>query len=357
MNETFHRADDLRAFASAIFSAAGWSDREAGETADHLVLANLSGHDSHGVGIIPLYIDAFDAGLLKPTNRPRIRLEAAPFLVVEGNVALGPPAANFALRQAIAMADAGGVSIVNLLGAHHVGRIGHYAEMAAEAGLISMFWVNVAGRPPIVAPHGAREARFGTNPHTMGVPCGQTPLILDFATSRMAHGKARVALNKGEPVREGYLIDHAGHPTTNPAAVFASPLGALLPFGDHKGAGIAVMAEILSAGLAAGPTMPETPAKAWVLNSLFGILIDPARLDPDGARDARVQGLADFLRSAAPRAGFDAVRAPGDAEREARAQREREGIAIDATTWGLICAAAAKVGVMPPSGYPARPTL
>ena len=98
-----------------------------------------------------------------------------------------------------AMAQTGGVAIVNLLDSHHIGRIGHYAEVAAEAGLISFFWVNVAGRPPIVAPYAAKEARFGTNPHAIGIPVpGGDPLILDFATSRMAHGKARVALNKGE---------------------------------------------------------------------------------------------------------------------------------------------------------------
>lgn len=341
-----HAPADLHKIAAATFEAAGWSTSDARETAEHLVLANLSGHDSHGIGMLPLYMNAHTEGLLLPTAKPETKINAAPFLVIDAHVALGQPAANAAMRQACTMAKASGVAILNLINAHHVGRIGHYAEIAAAQGLVSMFWVNVAGRPPIVAPHGSREARWGTNPHAMGVPCGKDPLILDFATSRMAHGKARVALNKGVPVPDGFLIDHEGHDSTDPACVFDAPLGALLPFGDHKGAGIALIAEILSAGLSDGPTMPDTARKTWIINSLFGIIIDPARLSPDTAgQNARTAMLADFVRSAAPRDGTDKVRAPGDIERETRALRARDGIPVDAETWRLVCEVAAGVGV------------
>lgn len=346
-----HTAAELHRVAAATFEAAGWPASDARETAEHLVLANLSGHDSHGIGVLPLYMNAHAEGLLLPGAKPETKIDAAPFLVIDAHVALGQPVANAATRRACTMAKAAGVAIVNLVNAHHVGRIGHYAEIAAAQGLVSMFWVNVAGRPPIVAPHGSREARWGTNPHAMGVPCGDgsggnAPLILDFATSRMAHGKARVALNKGVPVPEGFLIDHEGQASTDPACVFEAPLGALLPFGDHKGAGIALIAEILSAGLSNGPTMPETPHKTWIINSLFGIIIDPARLSPDVAgQNMRTAMLADFVRSAAPRDGTDKVRAPGDIERETRLVRARDGIPLDDETWRLVCEAAARVGV------------
>ncbi len=345
-----HSAAKLEDLVVRIFTAAGWSASEAGETARHLVLANLSGHDSHGVSMVPIYINSFINGHMSPKSVPEIRVDAAPFLVIDGKVSLGQPTANAATRRAIGMAKTGGVCILNLLNTHHIGRIGNYAEMAAEAGLISMFWVNVAGRPPIVAPFGARESRLGTNPHTIGVPCGETPLILDFATSRMAHGKARMAHNKGEQVPPGYLIDKDGVPTTDPQSVFddgtGGPMGSLLSFGDYKGAGIGLMAEILSAGLAGGPTMPETPRKGWVINNLMGILIDPARLDPSGTGgEARTEVLANYIRSAQPQAGIDKVRAPGDIERETRIVRQRDGIAVDAGTWKLIVEAAEKVGV------------
>ncbi len=342
------KADHLRETTIRIFTAAGWPHDDAAEVARHFVLANLSGHDSHGIGMLPLYISAVKDGLLKPSNMPVDRINAAPFLHIDANIALGQPTARKAVLRASDMALSGGVAILNLVDAHHIGRIGDYAEQAAARGLISMFWVNVAGRPPIVAPHGAREARWGTNPHAIGVPTGDDrPLILDFATSRMAHGKARVALNKGEQVADGFLIDADGHATNDPATVFPPmPMGALLPFGDHKGAGIALIAEIFSAGLTGGALIKDKPARSWIINSLFGILIDPARLEPDqGARNARINAIADYVRSAAPRDGHDKVRAPGDMERETREQRSAEGIALDHETWRQIVEAGGQFGV------------
>jgi hydroxycarboxylate dehydrogenase B len=338
----------LTRLSKAVFLAAGWPEADAAEVARHFTLANLSGHDSHGIGMLPLYVRSFRDGLLKPSNTPVDRNDTPPFLVIDGQIALGQPTATRAVQRAAVVAASHGVAILNLVDAHHIGRIGDYAEQAAERGLISMFWVNVAGRPPIVAAHGAKEGRWGTNPHAIGVPAADgNHLILDFATSRMAHGKVRVALNKGVPVPSGYLIDSDGHPTTDPAVAFAPPpLGALLPFGEHKGAGLAFMVEILSAGLTGGALIKDKPARSWIINSLFGILIDPMRLDLDGqAREARIASVTDFLRAAQPQDPANPVRAPGDVERELRFARHRDGIPLDDETWRQISAAAASFGI------------
>jgi uncharacterized oxidoreductase len=298
--------------------------------------------------MVPLYIRSFRDGWLKPANTPVDRVNAPPFLVIDAQVALGQPTATNAVQRAASMAKAQGVAILNLIDAHHIGRIGDYAEQAAAHGLISLFWVNVAGRPPIVAAHGAKEGRWGTNPHAIGIPSPDgAHLVLDFATSRMAHGKVRVALNKGEQVAEGYLIDSDGRPTTDPAVAFApGPLGALLPFGEHKGAGLAFMVELLSAGLAGGALIKDKPARTWIINSLFGILIDPLRLDPDAAsRAERIASVTAFLRAAQPQDPGDPVRAPGDKEREMRALRLRDGIPLDDETWRQIVEAAAGFGI------------
>ncbi|CAM5180436.1 hypothetical protein ARD30_22155 [Bosea thiooxidans] len=350
MPHRLHRPESLRSLMRDMVVKAGWTEAEAQETAEHLVLANLSGHDSHGVGMIPLYFQSLADGNLSPQSQPRTRLDAAPFLIIDGEVALGQPNARNAVDRAAAMAKTSGVAIVNLLDSHHIGRIGHYAEVAAEAGLISIFWVNVAGRPPIVAPYAAKEARFGTNPHAIGIPVpGGEPLILDFATSRMAHGKARVALNKGEPVPPGYIIDGEGRPTTDPAHVFASPdhpLGALLPFGDHKGAGLSLIAELLSAGLMGAARIDQKPQKTWIINSLFGVIIDPARLEPDAAlRKSRIESYLAFVRAAKPQDAANPVLAPGDKERQLRAERGAAGIPLDDETWSQIRAAAARFGI------------
>ena len=348
-----HSPQSLRVLVAAMVTTAGWTADEARETADHLVLANLSGHDSHGVGMLPLYFQSLADGNLSPLSRPTARLDAAPFLIIDAGVALGQPAARDAVEQAATMAKAAGVAILNLLDAHHIGRIGHYAEVAAAQELISLFWVNVAGRPPIVAPHGAIEARFGTNPHAIGIPVpGAEPIILDFATSRMAHGKARVALNKGVPVPPGFIIDGEGRPTTEPRHVFlhglaeGEALGALLPFGDHKGAGLSLIAELLSAGLMGAARIDEKPAKSWIINSLFGILIDPARLEPDaGLRQGRIESYLAFVRAAKPQDAAQPVLTPGEKERAMRIVRERDGIPLDDETWSQIKAAAAAHGL------------
>jgi uncharacterized oxidoreductase len=300
--------------------------------------------------MLPLYFQSLADGNLSPASQPQTRVDAAPFLIIDGKIALGQPNARNAVDRAIAMAQTGGVAIVNLLDSHHIGRIGHYAEVAADAGLISFFWVNVAGRPPIVAPYAAKEARFGTNPHAIGIPVpGGDPLILDFATSRMAHGKARVALNKGEQVPPGYIIDGEGRPTTDPAHVFASPdhpLGALLPFGDHKGAGLSLIAELLSAGLMGAARIDQKPQKTWVINSLFGVIIDPARLEPDAElRRSRTESYLAFVRAAKPMDPANPVLAPGDKERKVRIERQAAGIPLDDETWSQIVAAARQHGL------------
>ncbi|BCB20093.1 malate/lactate/ureidoglycolate dehydrogenase [Bosea sp. ANAM02] len=350
MSHRLHRPESLHALVRDMVVKAGWTQAEAKETADHLVLANLSGHDSHGIGMLPLYFQSLADGNLDPQARPETRVDAAPFLIIDGKVALGQPNARNAVDRAVTMAQSGGVAIVNLLDSHHIGRIGHYAEVAAEAGLISFFWVNVAGRPPIVAPYAAKEARFGTNPHAIGIPVpGGDPLILDFATSRMAHGKARVALNKGEQVPPGYIIDGEGRPTTDPAHVFASPdhpLGALLPFGDHKGAGLSLIAELLSAGLMGAARIDQKPQRTWVINSLFGIIIDPARLEPDAElRRSRTESYLAFVRAAKPMDPANPVLAPGDKERKVRIERQAAGIPLDDETWSQIVAAARRHGL------------
>lgn len=346
MATTLHRAEALTGLCRRILMGAGWPEDQAATTADHLVLANLSGHDSHGVGMLPGYIGSWRDGWLTPGNQPETRLEAPPFLTIEANRALGPTVAEGATRRAIAMAKSHGACLLTLANAHHIGRIGHYAELAAAAGLISMFWVNVAGRPSTVAPFGAAESRFGTNPHCIGVPNGTEPLILDFATSRMAHGKARVAYNKGERVPDGYLIDADGLPTNDPGVVMNERSGALLPFGDHKGAGIALMAEILGAALTGAPMVHTTEARSWIINSLFAVIFDPTRIDPDeNSRAARIAGLAAWQRSARTQPGIDHVRSPGDRERELRRERRRDGIPVDDETWRQLQAAADAAGV------------
>ena len=172
-----------------------------------------------------------------------------------------------------------GVCVVGLAHSHHLGRIGHWAEQCIGHGLVSIHFVNVLSRP-IVAPFGGRDARLGTNPFCVGIPRpGGDPIVLDFATSKIAQGKTRVAYNKGVPVEPGTIIDNHGEPTTDPRFTVIEPLGRLLPFGEHKGVGPGadLRAARRRARRAARPAA-RSDGRRSVLNSMFSILVDPAKI-------------------------------------------------------------------------------
>jgi uncharacterized oxidoreductase len=348
-------ADALRRHMAAVLQAAGSASGEARQVADNLVMANLSGHDSHGVGMIPRYIESKLEGGLQPNTSARVTLDAGSLLALDGQHGYGQVVGVQAMEMAMARAGETGSCIMALAHAHHLGRIGHFAELAVARGLVAIHFVNVLSRP-VVAPWGGSDGRFGTNPCCIGIPLKRRePFVLDFATSRVAQGKMRVAHNEGRQVPPGYLIDEHGRPTTNPGVVVVPQsnglLGALLPFGEHKGYGLAVACELLGGALSGGGTWHRTPdAKREVLNGMTTILIDPNCLGTAASFEQEALAFIDWLRCSPTAEGFDALRIAGEPEREARARRERDGVEIDDHTWAEIVAAANKVGL---TGLPA----
>lgn len=344
------QAQELRAQCASIFVATGSSPEEAETVAANLVMANLSGHDSHGVGMLPRYVDAVLEGGLTPNAKVKVLLDAGALLSLDGQHGYGQTIGEQAMELGMARAKAHGSCIMALADSHHLGRIGHFAEMAVAQGLVSLHFVNVKTRPA-VAPWGGTDGRFGTNPCCIGVPLkGQPPFVLDFATSRVAQGKMRVAHNQGKSVQPGLLIDEHGQPTTNPGVVVVPQangfFGALMPFGEHKGYGMAVACELLGGALTGGGTWHQkaTVARA-VYNSMLTILIDPAKLGTQQALETEAPAFVDWLRQSPPADGTQAVQIAGEPERRARLAREKDGIEIDGITWGEIVAAAGKVGL------------
>lgn len=342
-------AADLTAQVAAILTAAGSSADEAQTVASNLVLANLSGHDSHGVGMVPRYVDAVLEGGLKPNTGVRTLLDTGTLLTLDGQRGYGQVVGAQAMALGMARAKQHGSCIMSLANAHHLGRIGHFAEMAVAQGLVSLHFVNVLSRP-VVAPHDGGDGRFGTNPCCIGVPmAGAEPFVLDFATSRVAQGKMRVAYNEGRQAEPGTLIDEHGRPTTDPGVVVVPQsnglFGALMTFGEHKGYGMAVACELLGGALTGSGTWhrPADHARA-VVNGMLTVLIDPARLGTQAAFEQEAHAFVDWLRQSPAAPGSDGVRIAGEPEREARAQRGRDGITVDDATWGEIEQAAAKVG-------------
>ncbi len=348
MTKTFSAAD-LRGQCAAILGAAGSSANEAATVADNLVLANLSGHDSHGVGMVPRYVDAILEKGLVPNASAKVVLDAGALVSMDGQRGYGQVVGEQAMALGIDHAKAQGSCILALANAHHLGRIGHFAEMAVGRGLVSIHFVNVLSRP-VVAPWGGGDGRYGTNPCCIGVPLGkQPPFVLDFATSRVAQGKMRVAHNEGRKVDPGYLIDEDGRPTTDPAVVVVPQarglFGALMPFGEHKGYGMAMACELLGGALTGSGTWhrPADTARS-VVNGMLTILIDPVKLGTADAFEKEALAFVDWLRQSPAAPGHEAVLIAGEPERAARKAREKQGIEVDDTTWAEIVAAGKKVG-------------
>jgi uncharacterized oxidoreductase len=344
-NHVFQAAPLARAI-EAIVAAGGSDAREAKIVAENLVTANLTGHDSHGIGMIPRYVESLKEGGLRPNSHPVVKFDGGALVALDGQAGYGQVIGLEATDIAIARARQHGVCVMALANSHHLCRIGQWAEQAVAVGLVSISFVNVISRS-IVAPFGGSDARFGTNPCTIGIPLeGQPPFILDMATSGVAQGKVRVAHNKGEKLPPGLLLDDKGNPTTEARFGVIEPYGALTTFGLHKGYGLAVVCELLGGALSGGGTWHTTDrSKKRVLNGMLSILIDPKKLGTAPAFAQEAAAFIDWVKRSPPAPGHDRVRIAGDPERETRAKREKAGIAVDANTWQEIHAAGAKVGV------------
>jgi len=341
---------ELQAQVATVLIAAGSTPDEADTVAANLVLANLSGHDSHGVGMLPRYVDAMLEGGLKPNASVKVVLDTGSLLTLDGQRGYGQIVGEQAMLLGMERAKTHGSCIMTLANAHHLGRIGHFAEMAVAQRLVSLHFVNVLSRP-VVAPFGGADGRYGTNPCCIGIPlAGREPFVLDFATSRVAQGKMRVAHNEGRRVEPGTLIDEQGRPTTDPGVVVVPQgnglFGALLAFGEHKGYGMAVACELLGGALTGSGTWhkPTDPAVRAVVNGMLTILIDPAKLGTQAAFEEEALAFVDWLQAGPVAPGYESVQIAGEPERAYRSQRQREGIVVDAQTWQEIIAAGAKVG-------------
>lgn len=338
----------LRLAMQQLVRGFGSTTEEVDAVADNLIEANLTGHDSHGIGMLPRYALSYLEGGLKPNTHVKTVFDGGALLRLDGDAGFGQVVGREAMALAIERAQAHGSCIMALGNAHHLGRIGAWAEQAAAAGLVSLSFVNVISRG-IVAPHGGSDARFGTNPFTAGVPLpGRPPLILDFATSVIAQGKTRVAHNKGDKVPPDHVIDDQGRPTQDPRYAVIEPFGAILTFGGHKGYGMAVLCELLGGALASGMSQhTDDTSKKRILNGMLSVLIKPEAIADMAAYERELRAFTDWVTASPPRAGYDRVRLAGDPEREYRAKRSVQGVPVDSTTWQEILDAARCLGVDP----------
>jgi uncharacterized oxidoreductase len=342
-------AAELTGITRRIFVAAGSDDDEATIVANHLVEANLKGHDSHGVGMIPSYLRNRDGGTLKPNVPGRVASDNGSIIVYDGDRGYGQIVARNATTLGIERARRDGVAVVALRNAHHIGRVGTYGEMCAAAGMVSMHFVNITDQRPSVAPWRGRDGRFGTNPLCIAIPgpAPERPIIADMATSRIAMGKVRVARNKGETIAGDTLLDQHGDPTTDPHVMYQRPRGALQTFGEHKGYALAFICEMLAGAITGSGTMrPERQSAETTTNGMLTVVIDPGRITDQAWLKDEITAMTDYITESPPRHSNEPVLIPGDPERANRTARLRDGVPIDEETWREIAAAARVVNVL-----------
>jgi len=339
-------ADRLRNLTTAVFQGAGCDAAEAARIAEHLVEANLVGHDSHGVIRVPSYVQWLRSGKVLANQKVDVTFENDVIAVVDGRFGFGQTIGEQAMQLGIDKCRKHGLAVVALRNSGHLGRIGDWPLLAARAGLLSLHFVNTSGAGILVAPFGGITRRLSANPIAAGVPiAGAAPIILDMSACTIAEGKIRVALNQGVPVAENCIIDSQGKPTTDPRVFYADPPGAILSIAGHKGYGLAVMCEVLAGALTGGGC--SNPVNAGrVVNGMLSVFLDPARFQSDAAFTAEVNRFIEWVKSSEKATPDSQILMPGEIEERTKAKRLKSGIELDETTWSQIVETAKSVGVL-----------
>ena len=360
MTQTLVRAEDLLAFVSAVLRGAGAAADIAQEVADHLVGANLAGHDSHGVVRMSQYLSQIDRGELVPDARPEVLRDAPGGALIDARRGFGQYSTAVALDWALERAQDTGIAAVAVRHSMHIGRLGHYTEKAAAAGVIGIVTAGAVGAEVGgMGLPGARGRFFSTNPWSFGFPGGHRTSVFDGATSAVAEGKVRLARAAGRPLPPGCIVDAGGNPTQDPEDFYAG--GALLPLGGevagHKGYGLALASALLGGLATVGDPDPTVLGAAIAGHStakgrvagVFLLVVDPELFAPRGGYHAVVDEALEAIEGAPPRAGTRGPVVPGQPEAAARAERARTGVALPDAAWSELVALGRRSGVELPA--------
>lgn len=329
-------AERLHAIGKALLEAAGSSSDEAEVVMRHCIDANLAGHDSHGIIQIPTYVDRIKVGHIVPGAPWTIVQESATTTVIDGHWGFGYTVTERAMQLTIDKARTANVAATTVFRQGHIGRLASYTLMAARADMIGLITADSGRSAKQVAPFGGREPRLGTNPISIAIPSDlDGPLFLDMATAAVAAGKIQLAVSRGQQVPGGWLIDSAGHPTTDPGDLRRG--GALLPLGGtegYKGSGLSAIVEILC-GLLTGLGFGIDPSGRHNDGCFLAVFnVAAFRLLADFKRE--VAEFAAYLKATPPAEGFSGVLYPGEIEHLREQERAANGIDVEDATWNKL---------------------
>jgi len=324
----------IRDMVEQIFVDLGVAKTSASQIADHLTESNLCGMESHGLMRTLQYADQFDSGYMNPAARPETTVNERGGKRITANGGHGIPAMQLATEEGCREAGEKGISVLAICDTGHTGRLGAFAETAALAGnLCIIFGGGGRDRWRQVAPYGGRKAILPTNPYCIGIPGGKRgPVVLDFATSKVAGGWIYAARSAGAKLPDNVLMDTEGNVTTDPEDYFRG--GAIMPAGEHIGYSLALAAEIMAEAML-GPTTTEG---SWLM-----ITIDTGLYRDASTMTEIAEEILEEVRGCPPAPGFERVEVPGEREREHRERIIEQGIPMPAKTWEQIQALSARL--------------
>lgn len=328
--------DQAHRISEAILTAKGCPPDIARAVADHLIDADLSGVESHGVWRVLAYAGYYDSGYLTAPVRPELTRNDRGAWLVDGHGGIGIPAMTLGIENVVSRAKDSGIAAIALQHVGHTGRLGCFAEYAAAQGCLAII-IGGGGRENwrLVAPYGGRKALMSTNPYAIGIPGGkQGPVIVDMATSAAAAGWVYGARIAGATLPDGVLIDRDGRPSNDPQAYFDG--GAILTAGGPKGYALAVAAEMIAEAMLG----PATTECNWLM-----LALDCSLYQEPGRLQEIAEDILDELRHCPPAEGFDRVEVPGEREAAARVRNAGQPISLPRATWDSICDLARDLGV------------
>lgn len=332
----------LTEFVVDVLVKAGISPEDAAIVADCLVLANLSGVDSHGVVRLAHYLRRLNNGSIK--THPNIRFEqTAPAMgILDGDDGLGHVVTHHATTKAMELAAESGTGVVSIRDSSHNGMTAYYILRMIEAGYIG---IAMTATDKMLIPFGARKSFFGTNPLAIGFPTNGIPVLLDMATTQAAWGKVALARIEGKSIPADWGFDAEGNPTTDPNAI-----AGLHPFGGAKGSGLAMIIDIFCSVLGNLPWGPH-------INQMYGemdkprklghfiMAIDVRRLLPLDIFKSHLSDMLAEYTQLPPAAGFNGVYYPGQIEGMNRERRRAQGIPIDPGLYAELSEVGQRFGV------------
>jgi LDH2 family malate/lactate/ureidoglycolate dehydrogenase len=323
--------DEERTLLLDVLRGLGAAPDEANIVARVLLEADLRGQNSHGILRLPTIAARVHAGLIRPGVSPAVTWRSLALGQMDARHGFGHIMADRAIRLAMDRARRTGIAAVAVRNNNHIGMIGYYAELAAEAGVVAIVMTTSEA---LVTPHDGAEAMVGTNPIAVGFPSHPRPFVLDMATSATAKGKIIDRYQRDEPIPEGWAVGSDGRVTTDAAAALA---GAIMPFGGAKGFGLGLAVELLAGaliGAATGSAVRGTlDAEFPATKGDLFLAIDPSPLAGADTLPARAGHYLASIRASRPAEGTSGPRIPGDRARDCRAERLVRGIPLSEEAW------------------------